>query len=187
MLRTVLIALLIYATTLTAFAQQTRTAPTPRRSIAPISTAEWPEPAPSEKLPQSNLDIITLDKPKFRQHCQVHEIKAGVITCIAKHHRADTAYQRDEVLAIIAPPAYENLIDGATAVALLGGSLAASFFVPFAWSLTLRIISSLFFYPCWGAFGEAYDGRIYSGYHDHIRDILIYQRPDTPLTIHLHA
>jgi hypothetical protein len=94
MLRTFLIALLIYATTLTAFAQQTGTSPTPRRSITPISTAGWPAPAPAEKLPQSTLDIVTIDQPKLRQHCRVHEIKADAITCTAKRFSPSSSHPR---------------------------------------------------------------------------------------------
>ncbi len=187
MLRTFLIALLIYATTLTAFAQQTGTSPTPRRSITPISTAGWPAPAPAEKLPQSTLDIVTIDQPKLRQHCRVHEIKADAITCTAKHHRAETTFQREEILAIIEPPAHENLIGFAEAAGLVAAIIAASFFVPFAWSLTLRLVGGFFFFVGWAANGAFYDAGASIGYHDHGNDILLYQRPDTPLTIHLHA
>jgi len=184
--RTFLIILLLYATTLTASAQATD-APTPRRPITPISTAEWPASDPAERLPQSTLDIVTLDQPKLRQHCRVHEIKADAIVCTAKHHRADTTFQREEILAIIEPPAHENLTGCAEAAGLVAATIAASFFVPFAWSLTLRIVGGFFLFAGWAANGMVYDSKASIGYHDHAHDILLYQRPNTPLTIHLHA
>jgi hypothetical protein len=187
--RTLLIAILLYATTLTAFAQ---TAGVPPKSPLPQPTphqsiADWPAPAPSEKLPQSNLDIVTIDQPTIRQRCRVREIQHDTITCHAAHHRPDFVYRREAILALIAPPSHENLIGIATAAGLVAATLAASFFVPFAWSLTLRIIAGFLFFAGWAANGVVQDDLAAIGYHDHNNDILLYQRPNTPLTLHLHA
>jgi hypothetical protein len=48
-------------------------------------------------------------------------------------------------------------------------------------------VGGFFFFVGWAANGAFYDAGASIGYHDHGNDILLYQRPDTPLTIHLHA
>jgi hypothetical protein len=58
-------------------------------------------------------------------------------------------------------------------------SLAASFFVPLPFSITLRVFSFLFF-CAFGAMGIGAAG-------DRDNDILLYQRPNTPLTIQLRT
>ena len=187
MLRSLFISLLIYATALTATAQSidhAATASTQRKTHR--TTFDWPDPAPAEKLPQSAIDILTIDQPTMRKHCHVREIKADTITCRAHHHRADTVYQRDSILALIEPPAHENLIGFLEAVGIVGATLAASFFVPFAWCITLRVLSGFFFLAGWAGWGEAYDSLAAVGYADHNHDILLYQRPNTPLTVTLH-
>jgi hypothetical protein len=65
-------------------------------------------------------------------------------------------------------------------IALLAVSLVGSFFVPLGWSITLRIFAGLSL-CAFGAMGIGMDEG------DHNNDILLYQRPNTPLTLHLHA
>jgi hypothetical protein len=189
MLRPLLISLLIYSTALTATAQSTggpsTASPSSRMRYRAIS--DWPDPAPSNKLPQNAIDIVTINQPTIRQHCHVHEVKADTITCRALHHRAYAVYQRDDILALIEPPAHQNLIGFAGVAVIVGATLAGSFFVPFAWCIALRVLSGIFFVVGWAANGETYDSLASVGYHDHNHDILLYQRPNTPLTIHLRT
>jgi hypothetical protein len=189
MLRTLLVTVLIYCTTLTATAQSAEVpiTPPPSRRLPHKTISDWPDPTPGEKLPQSALDIVTVDQPTLRKHCHVHELKADTITCRANHHRADAVYQRDNILALIEPPAHENLIGFMEAATIVGTTLAASFFVPFAWCLTLRIMSGFFFFAGWAANGVAYDQLASLGYADHSDDKLLYQRHNTPLTITLRT
>jgi hypothetical protein len=140
---------------------------------------------PAEHLPQSTLDIFTLDKPTLRRQCHVHEIKADTVACRADHHRADVIYDRDNILTLIEPPAHKNLLGIVEFAGIVGGTLAASFFVPFAWCIALRALSGFFFLAGWAANGLAHDDLASLGYHDHNHDILLYQRPNTPLTITL--
>ncbi len=189
MLRPLLISLLIYSTALTATAQFIDTPAIPPASprVTDRAISDWPDPTPAEKLPQSAIDIVTMKQPTIRHRCHVHEIKVDSITCRASHHRADVVYQRDDILALIDPPAHENLIGFAEAVGIFGATLAASFFVPFAWCITLRVLSGFFFFGGWAAWGEEYDSLASVGYHDHNHDIVLYQRPNNPLTIHLRT
>lgn len=187
MLRILLAASLIYCTTLAATAQSTEaiTAPPPPRPRAHKSTSDWPDPAPAEKLPYRTLDIVTINEPNVRQHCRVHDVEAQTITCRNHRHQADTIYHRDDIVALIEPPAHENLISFMEAAGIVGATLAASFFVPLAGSIILRIITGFLFFGAWYATGTAYDELAAIGYSDHNDDILLYQRPDTTLTIHL--
>jgi hypothetical protein len=187
MLRCLLAVLLIVTITDTATAQSSDTPITspPQKSISHRTTSDWPESAPAEQLPYRTLDIVTISQPTLRQHCKVHEVKADSITCHNRRHQADAIYLRDDILALVEPPAHENLIGFMMAAGIVGAALAASFFVPFAWSVTLRIISGFCFFGGWAASGVAHDQLAALGYSDHFNDILLYQRPGTTLAIHL--
>jgi len=183
MLRTTLTAILIYCVTLSATAQSNDDPPplpAPHREVS-----EWPDPAPAGKLPYFTLDIISITHPTTRQHCKVREVKVDSVICSNHHHQPDTIYHREDILALIEPPAFENLFGVLEFSAVVAASLAASFFVPFAWSLTLRLISGFFFFGGWAANGLAHDQLAALGYSDHRHDILLYQHPNISLAIQL--
>jgi hypothetical protein len=167
--RPILTIALLYCTTLTALAQSSQTPPPPR----PIS--EWP--TFTANLPANHsINIITLARPNHRQTCRVNDLAPDIILCGSA--QKPTTYQREDIAAIIDPPDHTERNIMLIPVALLVASLAASFFVPLVWSITLRIFSGL----CLAAYGATGDGAQGT---DHNHDILLYQRPNTPLTVKL--
>jgi len=179
MFRCLLTAVLVFATTLTATAQAVDSpAQSTPAAVRPRSVADWP--AATRYASQGHkLAIVTIAKPGIRQSCNVGEITEDSIVCRAVHHKKIT-YQRDEIASIIDPPSHSERNIMLIPIVLLAASLAGSFFVPLAWSITLRIVAGLSL-CVFGADGIGAAGT------DHNNDILIYQRPNTPLTIHLHA
>jgi hypothetical protein len=178
LLRTLLIASLTYCITLTAFAQQPGTAPAPQGLVSQDTTSIWPHERWS--LPNPNeVIVVTLARPGIRQRCRVPELTLDTLTCESPHHRASTIYQREDIAALIAPPSHQERNIMLIPVALMAVSLVGSFFVPLAWSITLRVFSGV----CLSVFGAMGIGATGS---DH-NEILLYQRPNTPLTVKLHA
>jgi hypothetical protein len=176
MLRTLLIASLTYCITLTAFAQQTGPAPALPQPIAHNTISDWP--ALQGLLPQE-INIVILARPGVRQRCHVRELTADSLTCESSHHRPPTTYRREYIAALIAPPSHQERNIMLIPVALMGVSLVGSFFVPLAWSITLRVFSGV----CFSVFGAMGIGATGSDHNER----LLYQRPNTLLTIKLHA
>jgi len=151
-------------------------APTPP-SGTPPSTANWP----TERNHLQNvvrLDIVTLTRRNTRQRCDDFQVTDTTVICGSDHHK-QTVFQRDDVAALIDPRSHHDRDIMIIPLALLAASLIGSFFVPLAWSITLRVFTGLSF-AAFAAMGEGDSG-------DHSKDILIYQRPGTPLTTALHS
>jgi hypothetical protein len=129
------------------------------------------------------MDIVTVANPNVRQHCHLRELTTDTITCKAARHHAEAVFNRLDVLAFIAPPSHANLIGFLEVGAIVGAVLAASFFVPFGWAITIRVVAGFLFYGGWAGVGDIADHSM----SDHNHDILLYQRPNTLLTIHLRA
>lgn len=86
-------------------------------------------------------------------------------------------YERNDVAAIIAPAVHEGRQWAIIEFAIGAANIAGSFFVPIeAVAITLRVFSGIWI---WCSAWDATDN------NDHNGDILLYQRPDTPLTVQL--
>jgi hypothetical protein len=181
MLRTLLATLLVTLIPAIATAQSAD-APAPKPPPKPIqrSLAVWPDHRYGQTY-ATNMDIVTLASPTVRQHCSLGKLTDDTITCKSPHHLPPQVFQRGDILALIAPPSHENFINFVEVGAVVAAVLIPSFFVPFGWALTLRILDGFIFYLGWGTAGEYADDNI----TDHNHDILLYQRPDTTLTVHL--
>ena len=177
MFRCLLATALLFATTLTATAQSTKA---PTQTILagprPRTVADWPV-ATRSASDDHVLAIVTIARPGIRQSCKVDEITEDAIVCRSNHHKKIT-YQRDEIAALIEPPSHHERNIMLVPVALMAVSLVGSFFVPLAFSIAMRVFAAV----CFSAFGAMGIG---AAANDHNNDILIYQSPDTPLTVKL--
>jgi hypothetical protein len=174
MLRTLLIAPLIYCTTLAALAQQTTTPPSPVRP-ANKTPSVWPEARWS--LPNPNkVNVVTLTRPGVRQKCKVIDLTEDTLTCASSHHRAPTAYKSEDIAALIDPPNHADRNAQLAIAAVDAVFLAASFFVPLAPSIILRVVTGILF-----------EGLAWVDEDDRNNESLLYQRPNTPLTIKLRT
>ena len=177
MLRPILISLLIYSTTSSAVAQQPDAAPIPSTIILAGTISDWP---PSKWSLPHEVVVVTLTRPGVRQKCEFPDLTADTLTCAASHRHPPTTFKREDVAALIHPRSHEERNIMLIPIALMAASLVASFFVPLAWSITLRVFTGL----CFGVFGAMGIGATGS---DRNSDILLYQRPNTPLTITLRT
>lgn len=175
MLRTLIAAILIYSSALAATAQAINTEHLPSPSDHARTVTEWPVAQGS--IPHS-IDVVTLAHPSVRHRCIITDLTAEAITCKASHRRPPATYQREDIAALINPPSHSERNAMLIPITLLAVSLVASFFVPLAGSITLRIFAGL----CLSAFGAMGVGA--SG-TDHNGDRILYQRLNTPLSITL--
>jgi hypothetical protein len=146
-------------------------------ATAPLAQqhSEWPE----YQQQAGTLDLVTITEPAIRNKCRVHTITADSITCGHGMGRKPIVYRRDTVAALINPPdqSSRNAVIYQSIVA--AAWIAGSFFVPIApVVILLRVLAGLS--PL-----VSYLTVIINDI-DHPHDILLYQRPNTPLTIHLH-
>jgi hypothetical protein len=177
MLRTLLISLLISITTLTSTAQQAASS-SPSATINVASgISGWPQNRWS--LPHEVV-VVTISRPGVRQKCKFPDLTADTLTCAASHHHSPTTYTREDIAALIHPRSHEERNIMLIPAVLMGALIASSFFVPLGWAITLRVFAFLSFCT-FGAMGIGATG------DDHNHDIVLYQRPNTPLTIHLRT
>jgi hypothetical protein len=173
MLRPLLVSLLICTTTLTATAQQT-SAPQPSMPTANDAITRWPQSRWS--LPREVI-VVTLTNPGVRQRCDFPDLTADTLTCTALHHHPPTTHKREDVASLIQPKSHKGRYSVIAFLAISGGLLASSFFVPTLASIFLRFSSF------WFLLGSGWVG----DYDDSNQDKLLYQRPSTPLTITLRT
>jgi hypothetical protein len=173
MLRTFLASLLIYATTLTAFAQttdppaQTSTPGAPQHSVS-----DWLE---ANRYPGygHRLAIVTLAKPGVRQSCEVQEITQDAIICRAKHHHKQTTYQRDEIASIIDPPDHASLV-GPSFLLVVGAAVLAGLFLdPYLFGVVLSLPIGITLY----VLARHEDKR---SHRYRKNDIILYRAPEAP-------
>jgi hypothetical protein len=174
MLRSLLALSLIYCTTATALAQSS---PTPPPTTAPTakSVTDWPSP---NRFPTYShaLQVITLARPGVRQRCDLQVIDTDSITCMDRNWNR-IHYQRDEIAAIVDPRGHGDLLETLLFSGFVIAALTGSFFVPLGWSVFLRCVTVVYLGVLSSAASPA-SGRN----HDH----LLYQHPNTTLTVHLH-
>jgi len=135
--------------------------------------SDWPTKIAGEYF--SPLEIVTISQPGIRHICKLKEVTTDSLTC--GRGKKAVVYQRSDVAATISPPDHSDRHAVITYYVVSAVSLAGSFFVPIEGvSIFLRVVSGYaFFTPVWD-----------NGPFDHNDDILLYQHPDTPFTVHLH-
>ena len=142
------------------------------------STSGWPHSQLGNPYSQ-NIEVLTLQQPGLLHKCHVRSVTADTLTCRRNLSHKTVTYQRDDIAALIDPPNHTDRNAMLIPLALTAASLAGSFFVPLGWAITLRIFSGLFLLAD-GAMGIGAVG-------DHDNDKLLYQRPNTPLTVTLRT
>jgi len=145
----------------------------------PQSNVQWGLTASGSSHHRKILQVVTLSQPGVRHSCHLRSLTDDAITCRPNLSHKTTTYQRDDVAAVIDPPDHSDRNTMLIPLALTAASLAGSFFVPLGWAITLRIFSGLFLCAD-GAMGIGAAG-------DHDNDVLLYQRPNTPLTVTLRT
>jgi hypothetical protein len=177
MFRCLLTAVLVFATTLTATAQAVES---PSQTAPPVtgpSYAYWPV-ATRHASNGHKLAIVTIADPGVRQSCSVDEITEDSVVCRASHHNK-TTYQRDEIAAIIDPPYHGSRFEPIFLLVVCTGALAGLFLDPY--------FAVIFGFPMGVALFvlARHDNKRSQRYRNN--DILIYQRPNTPLTVTLRT
>jgi hypothetical protein len=177
MFRCHLTVALIFATTLTATAQ-TVDSPNqiPPAATRPRSDTEWPA-ATRYASDGHKLAIVTAAKPGIRQSCSVEEITEDSIVCRAIHHKKIT-YQRDEIASIIDPPYHGSRFEPIFVTVVAASALAGLFLARYVFGVILGFPIGI------TLFVLARDENKRSQ-RNRNHDILIYQRPNTPLTVRL--
>jgi hypothetical protein len=139
------------------------------------SHTDWPAPTSHPEL--GPIEVLTVTAPGILHHCRVHSITTDSITCGVGLARRPVVYQRDNIAALIFAPDHsgEHLFVACISVVVAGTVVAAIFLPPLA-AVAIGI-PSIFL----GLFSVmATDG-------DHNDEAILYQRPKTPLTIHLRT
>jgi hypothetical protein len=115
-------------------------------------------------------------RPGVRQRCSLHEIDEDSLVCLDRNLK-QIVYHQDEIAAIVDPRYHGDRNATIIGFGVLAALLAGSFFVPLGWSITLRFFAGYTLFALPWLVDEGTD-------RDH--DRVLYQRPNTPLTIHLH-
>jgi hypothetical protein len=141
----------------------------------PVPNSVWLRPGNHSDY--GNVEVITIARPGVRRPCRVHEVTAHSIVCGIGVARKPLVLQSDEVAAVLYPRDHsgENIFFICTAAAV-AGTIAAAIFLPPLAAVAIGIPS------IWLALSTAMltDG-------DSDAESILYQRPNTPLTLHLHA
>lgn len=138
---------------------------------------DWPlQDKPAGVLP---MDLVTVADPSTRHKCRVHSITAEAVTCGVGFGKKPLVYHRDNVAALILPPTHATRFATIVELSMGAAYLAGSFFVPVtALVVTLRVLAGI---TPFAVLSNYFDD------DDHADDQLVYQRPNTPLTIHLRT
>jgi hypothetical protein len=174
MLRSLLALSLLYCTTATTLAQS---APTPPPPTVPAlkSVTDWPSP---NRFPAygHDLQVITVARPGVRQRCSLREIDEDSLVCLDRNLN-HIVYHQDEIATVIDPRYHGDRQATIIGFGIFAALLAGSFFVPLGWSITLRFFAGYTLFALPWLVDEGID---------HAHDTLLYQRPNTTLTVHLH-
>ena len=142
----------------------------------------WPQPG--NHADYGTVEVITLANPGHRNYCRVHAITPDTIVCGVGAARKPVLYHRDEVAAILDPVNHDatsqmlehSLITGCEAGGVIMIVVIAAVIIsPWA-SLAIAVTAITY--------------AIYSAIHPHTTwhaEEVLYQRPNTPLTIHLRT
>ncbi|MES2390023.1 MAG: hypothetical protein V4555_00170 [Acidobacteriota bacterium] len=174
------LAILFAAGVTLASAQQTT-------EIANLSThnsptADWTRTTATFKNWHGKLYVVTLDHPGHRTTCKLQSIDTTGLTCAASGLHSAHTFAADNIATLITPSYHETfwgyLLIGAVIGAgiLTGGAFLAA--VSTAGAVVVCVFGSLFLLS-WPV------GLIGADTKDTPESIL-YQRPNTPLTIHPH-
>jgi hypothetical protein len=178
MQRSLLTLFLIATIPALATAQATPTTqpqPQPQNTPPHRSITDWPNP---HFHYGRHLDIVTLAAPTIRQSCQIRKLTADTVTCVAPFYRAKTVFQRADILAAIQPPSFDNFFGGLTAAAIIPLAILSWVLLPYGGVLALCLIGP--------GILALYSKIAYHDPSDNLHDILLYQRPNSTLTVHLH-
>ena len=154
----------------------TPTAHADTKATAPINT-DWPHQYASEV--DGKIDIVTITDPTHRQHCERVLMSTDSIICDHSKNRPPTTYPHGDVLALISPPTHAVRIYMISLVAIASGALAASFFVPLAGAVVLRVLSGFVLFEGPIALIGAQPG--------HDGDIVVYQKEGSTLAVPLRG
>jgi hypothetical protein len=190
MLRSLLALFLIATIPAMATAQATPT-PQPTQTPTPQPTPQ-PAPTPHPSSPQRaitdwpnphfhygrHITIVTLAAPTVRQSCRLRKLTADTVICLAPFYQAQTVFQRTDILALIEPPSLDSLYGGLEAGAAAPAAVLFFLFLPYGWVLDLALIGAAIFFIC--------SRFVHHDPSDHLHDILLYQRPNSTLTVPLH-
>ena len=163
-MQSILRSLALLAATTTIFA-----------SMRAQAQTKWP--APTSHSDYGLLEVITVSGPGIRHPCRVHSISTDAITCGIGFARKPVRYQRDNVAALVYAPDHsgEHLSIGLISVAV-AGTVASSIFLPPLAAVAIGV-PSIYFSLFSAMFADS----------DHFNEDLLYQRSNTPLTIHLRT
>ncbi len=140
--------------------------------------AQTPWPPPGTHADYGTVEIITLADPGHRHYCRVHAITRDTILCGVGFARKPVLYHRDDVAAIL-ESVFSNfehsLAAGCEAGAFIAIVAATAILSPWlslaiaASAIPHAIYSTISPHPTWHA------------------EQILYQRPNTPLTVRLRS
>jgi hypothetical protein len=154
-------------------------------ALMPVAKAHaqttWPPPGTHADY--GTVEVITLSHPKVRHYCRVHSITADTITCGIGLARKPVLYRRDDVAGLLesanpdplSQSIQHSLVTGCVAGTLTVLVVATAIASP---TVALAILASAIAYG------------IYSEISPHTTwhaEAILYQRPNTPLTVHLRT
>ena len=135
----------------------------------------WLAPTNNPNYSQ-NIDVVTLSEPTVRHTCHLRTITSDAITCRANLSHKIVTYNREQIAALIDPPNHYERHYSVMLWVACGAALAASFFVPLAASVVLRIIASFLFVSPAMTTGDI----------DHDHDRIFYRGTNAPLAVALN-
>ena len=147
-------------------------------SITGVASAEdvsqWPL---NKAFLQDRVDIVTLSEPGKKHRCLVQDLTEDSVTCHSRMGRKAVSYQRNDVASIIEPPREKYRILTWRFVGVGAALIVGSFFVPIE-PLVIAMLAVGTYVICIPGFGDGDPS-------DHSNDILVYQQPETKLSVRL--